>query len=95
MSRIQEIPGMELDRPFTEEEVEHAIKCLPSDKAPGPDGFTNNFYKRCWGTIKFDILATFHSMHVHHCGALEHINGAQLVLLPKADGVRAEGLQAY
>lgn len=24
-------------------------------------------------------------MHVHHCGALEHINGAQLVLLPKAD----------
>lgn len=38
MSRIQEIPGMELDRPFTEEEVEHAIQCLPSDKAPGPMG---------------------------------------------------------
>ena len=86
---------MELDRPFTEEEVEHAIKCLPSDKAPGPDGFTNNFYKCCWGTIKFDMLAAFHSMHVHHCGALEHINGAQLVLLPKAYGIRAQGLQAY
>jgi len=85
LTTIEEIPVLEFDRPFTEEEVEKAIKCLPNDKAPGPDGFTNNFYKRCWGIIKFDILAAFHSIHVLHCGALEHINGAQLVLLPKAD----------
>jgi endonuclease/exonuclease/phosphatase family metal-dependent hydrolase len=44
MSKIVEIPGLELDRPFTVE-VEYAVKCLPNDKAPGPDGFTNNFYK--------------------------------------------------
>jgi hypothetical protein len=76
---------LELDRPFSEEEVEQAVKSLPNDKAPGPDGFSNNFYKRCWTIIKLDVLSAFHSIHIHHCGALEHINGAQLVLLPKAE----------
>jgi hypothetical protein len=94
MSTIQEVPGLELDRPFTEDEVGQAIKCLPNDKAPGPDGFTNNFYKRCWEIIKFDVLAAFHNMHILHCGALEHVNGAHIVLLPKADVASAEGVQA-
>jgi hypothetical protein len=85
MSRIQELPGLELDRPFSEEEVEQAVKSLPNDKAPGPDGFSNNFYKRCWIIIKLDVLSAFHSIHIHHCGALEHINRAQLVLLPKVE----------
>lgn len=85
MSKLQQIPGLELDRPFCEEEVELAVHCLPNDKAPGPDGFTSNFYKSCWTIIKFDILAAFHCIQIHHCGALEHINGAQVVLIPKAD----------
>ena len=45
-----------LDLPFTEEEVWAAIKTLPSDKAPGPDGFTGRFYKECWPVIKDDIM---------------------------------------
>lgn len=39
MSRIQEIPGLELDRPFFEEEIQKAVMSLPNDRAPGPDGF--------------------------------------------------------
>lgn len=44
---LVQLPGIELDRPFTLTEIEQAIKCLPNDKALGPDGFTNDFYKRC------------------------------------------------
>lgn len=33
----------DLDVPFTEAEVWNTIKQLPSDKAPGPDGFTGLF----------------------------------------------------
>jgi hypothetical protein len=37
----------ELDAPFSEE-VRKTITLLPSDKAPGPDGFTGRFYKAFW-----------------------------------------------
>jgi len=34
----------DLEQPFTEEEIWATIKQLPSDKAPGPAGFTGRFY---------------------------------------------------
>jgi hypothetical protein len=37
----------QLEAPFSEEEVWDTVKHLPSDKAPGPDGFTGRFYKTC------------------------------------------------
>jgi hypothetical protein len=37
----------DLEAPISEEGVWKAICSLPSDKAPGPDGFTGNFYKVC------------------------------------------------
>jgi len=37
-----------LDEPFTEEEICATIQSLPADRAPGPDGFTGQFYKTCW-----------------------------------------------
>jgi hypothetical protein len=37
----------ELELPFTLEEVKDTIDSMPSDKAPGPDGFTDAFFKTC------------------------------------------------
>lgn len=34
-------------RAISMEEVEEAVKSMPIDKAPGPDGFTIKFYKAC------------------------------------------------
>jgi hypothetical protein len=45
------------ESPISEEEVWNIIKHLPSDKAPGPDGLTERFYKSCWQIIKGDIMA--------------------------------------
>jgi hypothetical protein len=45
----------DLDLPITEKVVFEAIKELPSDKAPRPDGFTGRFYKASWPTIKENV----------------------------------------
>ena len=50
--QLQNLDLTSLDDPFTEQEIMHAIKQLPSDKAPGPDGFTGLFFKTYWNTIK-------------------------------------------
>jgi len=36
-----------LDAPFTESEILCAIRQLPGDKSPGPDGFSGMFFKKC------------------------------------------------
>ncbi|WVZ95183.1 LOW QUALITY PROTEIN: hypothetical protein U9M48_040980 [Paspalum notatum var. saurae] len=70
-----------LDLPFTENEVWATIKSLPSDKAPGPDGFTGRFYKACWPVIKHDILAALKSDGDGR--NLHLLNSVLLLLIPK------------
>lgn len=51
-----------LEVPFTQEEIKATIHSMPSDKAPGPDGFTGVFFKKCWEIIKEDVTAAMNSM---------------------------------
>lgn len=46
----------QLDVPFSEQELRDAVTEIHGEKAPGPDGFTGAFYKRCWQVIKGDLL---------------------------------------
>ncbi|XP_073357715.1 uncharacterized protein [Aegilops tauschii subsp. strangulata] len=59
-----------LDDTISEEEVWAAIKEMPGDKAPGPDGFTGIFFKKCWGIIKHTVMRAvqrFDSLHTSTC----------------------------
>jgi hypothetical protein len=35
-----------LEEPFTMEEINQVVADLPTDKSPGPDGFSNEFLKK-------------------------------------------------
>ena len=75
-----------LDDPISEEEVKAAIMALPSDKAPGPDGFIGKFFKVCWETIKGDLMAVIYRFSDLRTNSLHWLNSANIVLVPKKDG---------
>ncbi|GLT38165.1 hypothetical protein SLA2020_124300 [Shorea laevis] len=72
----------ELCRPFTAREVETALFSIPSNKSPGPDGFTSGFYKAAWSIIKNDVTAAvldfFDSGKI-----LKQINATNITIVPK------------
>jgi len=76
---------VDLDNPFSEEEVWKTVGSLPPNKAPGPDGFTGKFYKVCWPTIKTDIMAAISAVWSRKLGNFEVLNSAFITLLPKKD----------
>ena len=52
---ITEDQNKSLNRLITMEEVEEAVRDMPNGKAPGPDGFTINFYKSCWEIVSVEV----------------------------------------
>lgn len=62
----QLLPRLEMsgiDSCFSEQEVWDTIKEMPSDRAPGPDGFINGlFYKVAWQIIKADVLNAINAL---------------------------------
>lgn len=73
----------ELELPFTHDEVKDTIDSMPSDKAPGPDGFTGAFFKACWEIVKDDIKAAINSLYTMNSQGFHLLNSANIVLLPK------------
>ena len=73
----------QLELPFTQDEVRRTVLEMPSEKAPGPDGFTGAFFKACWEIIKDDLLAATNNLFQLHSQGFELMNSANIVLLPK------------
>ena len=72
-----------LDAPFSDNGVLETIKTLPSDKFPGPDGFTGRFNKACWPIIKADLLAALSCVWARKFRNMGFLNSAYFALLPK------------
>jgi len=61
------------------------IKTLPNGKSPGPDGFNNEFLKKCWPVIKqdfYNLCTAFYNGQI----CLQSKNGSHITLVPKIDG---------
>lgn len=75
-----------LDADFTEDEVKRAIKLMPKDKAPGPDGFSLNFFTKCWDIVKGELMSLIHAFHSGRHNFFDILNTANIVLIPKKEG---------
>lgn len=79
--------------PFTPEEVARIVQDSPSDRAPGPDGFSGAFYKVAWEVVGPDIFKVFEAFWHLDFRSLNLLNEAVMVLLHKTDA--PQGLKDY
>lgn len=71
-------------KPINLEEVEAAVKLLKTGKAPGPDGFTSNFFQHFWELIKWEVwqlVEESRSMRWMYPG----LNATFIALIPKSE----------
>uniref|UniRef100_A0A0A9D8Y1 Reverse transcriptase domain-containing protein n=1 Tax=Arundo donax TaxID=35708 RepID=A0A0A9D8Y1_ARUDO len=80
-SRQHDLNSLEV--PFTATKVWSTVKDLPLDKAPGPDGFTGQFYQTCWPIIQEDIMRALLAVQHSSVSKLRLLNIAFITLLPK------------
>ncbi len=71
-----------LERHFELEEVVQFLKDVQGDKAPGPDGFTIDFFQKCWSVLEKDVMDFFGEVH-EHCKFEKSLNATFLSLIPK------------
>ena len=80
---LPSILGELLDQCFSAEEVWQAIVDMPTDKAPGPDGYTGLFYRTAWPIIKDDVMRAFNAIWSLDGRSFYLVNQAYMVLLRK------------
>jgi len=61
--QVSEEENQVLMAPFSEEEVKVAVLDMEHNKAPGPDGFSAEFYQFFWEIVKPDLMSLFHEFH--------------------------------
>ena len=73
-----------LDKEVTADEIKKILFAMATNKSPGPDGFTCEFYKAAWPIIGNDFTAVVQSFFA--TGFLpKDINSTILALIPKKD----------
>jgi hypothetical protein len=55
--------GVELVRPFRDQEIKDVIMEMKENSAPGPNGFGVSFFKKFWDILKGEIKAIFSDFH--------------------------------
>ncbi|XP_074304851.1 uncharacterized protein LOC141639684 [Silene latifolia] len=68
--------------PVTDAEIKSTIFSIPDDKAPGPDGYSSQFFKTSWDTVGGDVCAAVHEFF-RNGKMLKQLNATNVTLIPK------------
>jgi hypothetical protein len=82
ISQVSDKENEQLVKPFSEEEIRHAVFQMEHNKAPGLDGFPAKFYQTCWNFVKEDLMALFIEFH-DGLLPLYRLNFGMIILIPK------------
>ena len=81
---VTEEHNEELLRTLTREEVEEAMKQLPTGKSPGIDSIPAEFYQELWEDLESDIF-NFVTESINQSFLAEELNVSKIALLPKSE----------
>jgi len=69
---------------ITMEEVEEAVRDMPNEKDPGPDGFTINFYTTYWEIVNVEVSEVVEDSW-QSSSILKSLNSSFITVIPKEE----------
>ncbi|KAH9320148.1 hypothetical protein KI387_021917, partial [Taxus chinensis] len=80
--KIEEQRFKNITKVVTLEELQKSVFTLEGDKAPGPDGFSINFFQKFWEICSDDLLRVVNEFYRTR-NLLKELNNTHIVLAPK------------
>nr|XP_020196053.1 uncharacterized protein LOC109781868 [Aegilops tauschii subsp. strangulata] len=80
---IEPIDLDDQDLVFQEEETWKVVRDMPSDRAPGPDGFIGVLFQCAWAIVKGDVMAALNKLFLNNGRGFGRLNQALITLIPK------------
>jgi hypothetical protein len=83
---LLELPQLEFAEqaaPFNADEIASIVSATPSNRAPGPDGFSGTFYKAAWDIVGPDVVRVFQTLWDMDFRNFHALNEVVMVLLHK------------